>query len=124
MASWLARERQRMEGEKFCSKCGDLLPLEKFPRNRGMHLGVSSRCRECHREATRDWRERNRDEINAERRAEYREQHPLPEKRCVVCGGPMQKRPDAIVCSPECRRARQNEQRRESHRRAAASIDF
>jgi len=107
-----------MEGEKFCSQCGDWLPLKMFPRNRRMHLGVSSRCRKCHREATRDWRERNRDEINAERRAEYRVEHPLPEKRCVECGRPFVSRPDAIVCGPECRRARQREQRRKRHRSA------
>jgi predicted nucleic acid-binding Zn ribbon protein len=120
MASWLDRERQRLEGEKFCSKCGDWLPLEEFPRNRRMYLGVSSRCRECHREATRDWRLRNRERVNADRRAAYRAEHPLEEKHCVVCGESFVRRPDAIVCGERCRRERQREQRRESHRKAAA----
>jgi len=84
--------------------------MESFPANRRMHLGVSSRCRACHREATRDWRERNRDEINEARRAEYRAEHPLPERPCVVCGKPMQKRPDALVCSPSCRVERKRAQ--------------
>jgi hypothetical protein len=112
MASWLDRERRRMEGEKFCSKCGDWLPLEEFPRNRRMYLGVSSRCRECHREATRDWRERNRERVNAERRAAYREEHPRVERDCVQCGRPFEGRPDALVCGEDCRRERKLEQRR------------
>jgi hypothetical protein len=113
MASWL--DRQRMEGEKFCSKCGDWLPLKEFPRNQRMHLGVSSRCRECHREATRDWRSRNREyelAYNAERRRLYREAHPRIQRDCVQCGRPFEGRPDALVCGDECRRVRRLEQRR------------
>jgi hypothetical protein len=68
-----------------------------------MHLGRHSWCRECARAATRDWRERNRERENAERRAAYREANPLPERPCVVCGRPFAKRPDALVCSPNCR---------------------
>jgi hypothetical protein len=36
-----------------------------------MHNGVNSWCRECARTATRDWRDRNRDEINRARREAY-----------------------------------------------------
>ena len=70
-------------------------------------------------QATRDWRKRNRDDINAARRIEYRAEHPLPEKRCVVCGGSFTKRPEAIVCGEECRRER-NRARLERQRKAAA----
>jgi hypothetical protein len=58
-----------------------------------MYLGRSSRCRKCHRAATAHWRRRNRDRENAERRAAYREAHPLPERPCVVCGRLFTKRP-------------------------------
>jgi hypothetical protein len=105
--------------EKQCTGCCEWLSLEEFPRNCRMHLGRSSRCRECHREATKDWRDRNRERLNAERRAEYRELHPLVKGECVQCGRLFTGRPDRIVCSLECRRARQNEQRRELHRQAA-----
>ena len=105
--------------EKFCSKCGGCLPLEDFPLNRRMHWGRSSRCRECHREAVRDWRERNRDEENAGRRARYREQHPLPTRPCVQCGEPFSGRPDALVCGESCRQQR-NLERRKQQRGAAA----
>ena len=102
--------------EKGCTGCSAWFPLEEFPRIRRMHLGRSSRCRECHREATRGWRDRNRERVNAERRAAYRELHPRVERDCAECGRSFTGRPDALVCSVECRRARQNEQRRESHR--------
>jgi hypothetical protein len=62
--------------EKQCTGCCEWLALEQFPLNCRMHLGRSSRCRECHRAATRDWRDRNRERVNAERRAAYRVQHP------------------------------------------------
>ena len=71
-----------------------------------MHLGRSSACRECHREAVRNWRRRNRDQENAARRAAYRDANPLRERPCVVCGRPFAKRPDAVVCSYRCRQER------------------
>jgi predicted nucleic acid-binding Zn ribbon protein len=85
-----------------------------------MHLGRSSRCRECHRAPTKDWLERNREQINANRRAAYRTANPLPERACVVCGRSFAKRPDAIVCGPRCRQERKRKQRRERDRKAAA----
>jgi predicted nucleic acid-binding Zn ribbon protein len=98
--------------EKRCSSCSRILPLEEFPLNRRMHLGRSSHCRECARAATRDWRERNREAVNAERRTAYRAEHPLPERTCAVCGRSFTKRPDAVVCGEECRRQRKREQRK------------
>jgi predicted nucleic acid-binding Zn ribbon protein len=109
--------------EKQCSGCSRWLGLEEFPLNCRMHLGRSSRCRECHRAATKDWRDRNRERINAERRVEYRAEHPLPEKRCVVCGGSFTKRPDALVCGEECRRERRREQRRSLRRESEFASD-
>lgn len=98
--------------EKRCTGCSAWLPLEGFPVNRRMHLGRSSRCRECHREATRDWHRRNRERVNAERRSSYRAAHPPVTRPCVVCGLPMTNRPNALACGEECRRQRKREQRR------------
>jgi len=56
---------------KRCTNCCEWLPFSAFPKNKGMHNRLSSHCRKCHRAATQDWRERNRDEINAARRAAY-----------------------------------------------------
>jgi hypothetical protein len=98
-----------------CTRCGGWLPLEDFTANRHMHLGVSSWCRPCHLEATREWRARNRAyevEYNERRRREYRLEHPLRERTCVVCGRPLTKRPNALVCGDDCRRKRKMEQRK------------
>jgi hypothetical protein len=90
-----------------------LLPLEAFPANRSTFRGRGSRCQECAREATRDWRDRHREEINAERRRAYRLAHPLRERPCVVCGTPFVGRPDALVCSKRCRWRRKRLQAKE-----------
>jgi len=52
------------------------LPFEDFPKHKRMHNGLSSHCRKCHNAATQDWRERNRDEINAARREAYGSKNP------------------------------------------------
>ena len=73
----------------------------------------SSWCRECHRQATREWRARHRDEVNARRRESYRRANPKPDgRRCIECGGemPEARNADALVCSPECRMARRRTQ--------------
>jgi predicted nucleic acid-binding Zn ribbon protein len=105
-----------------CTGCCRWLSLEEFPANHRMHLGVSSRCRECHREAVRDWRRRNRDRENADRRAAYRAAHPRVERPCVVCGRLFAKRADALVCGPRCREQRTKAQRRERGRLATAPL--
>jgi hypothetical protein len=69
-------------------------------------IAGGSRCRVCHRAATADWRRRNRHDENERRRLAYRAAHPLVERRCVVCGRPFTKRPDALVCSARCRNRR------------------
>jgi hypothetical protein len=100
---------------KRCTGCSAWLALEEFPVNRRMHLGRGSRCRECARAATRDWRERNRERVNAERREAYRQAHPLRERACVVCGELFVGRSDALVCGEECRRKRKAAQRRRNY---------
>ena len=69
--------------EKRCSSCSRWLSLEDFPRNERMHFGRHSWCRDCAREATRDWRRRNPDLMqwmNERRRLGERE------RDCVDCG--------------------------------------
>jgi hypothetical protein len=95
-----------------CTKCSQWLPFSAFPKHARMHNGISSHCRDCHREATNDWRERNRDELNERRRTAYRDEHPRAERACVVCGKPHSRRPGALVCGEECRNSRKAEQRK------------
>jgi len=80
-----------------------------------MRSGLNSWCKGCQLQRTREWRSRNRDyelSYNTERRAHYRAEHPLPEKRCVVCGDPFVRRPDALVCGERCRNRRKRAQRK------------
>jgi hypothetical protein len=115
-AAWLPTEKR-------CTNCSAWLPLEDFPANRRSHLGRGSWCRQCARAATRDWRRRNRERENAERRAAYREQHPLPERPCAVCGRVFAKRPDAIVCGERCRNRRKRRDKYPSSRRSASKLE-
>jgi Uncharacterized protein containing a Zn-ribbon (DUF2116) len=100
--------------EQSCGGCSRWLPLEAFPPNRSRYLGRGSRCRECAREATRDWRRRNRDyelAYNAERRERYRAEHPPAQWHCVVCGEAFAGRSDRLVCSERCRNRRKRVQK-------------
>ena len=51
-----------------CPACRRWLPREAFRPSDRYRDGLSSRCQRCSADATRAWRERNRDEINARRR--------------------------------------------------------
>jgi hypothetical protein len=64
-----ALERQMTENAARCVKCRAVLALEDFPVHKASRSGRSSWCRECHRAAVRDWRDRNRNEENRRRRA-------------------------------------------------------
>jgi hypothetical protein len=98
--------------EKRCARCDEWKPLDAFRPNRQNRTGLNSYRRVCARAATQDWRRRNREQIKAQRRREYREAHPLPTRSCSVCSQPFTGRPDRIVCGDECRERRKNEQRR------------
>jgi hypothetical protein len=81
-----------------------------------MHWGRHSWCRDCAREATRDWGARNPEliaEQNAVRRLGERE------RECVDCGESFTYRHAAAVRCVGCRRLRKIEQRR-TLREAAA----
>jgi hypothetical protein len=100
---------------KWCCSCRQWLPVEAFRPNPNNRNGIDSSCRPCHAEAVREWRKRNPEYIaalNEKRREEYRAAHPPRERPCVVCGRPMTKRPNALVCGEECRRQCKLEQRR------------
>ena len=100
---------------KWCPSCKQWLTVKDFRPNPDLRHGIDSWCRECHKNAMREWRARNREYIdayNAQRRAEYRAEHPLPTRPCVVCGESFTGRPNALVCGPECRRQRKIQQRR------------
>jgi hypothetical protein len=105
---------EKLSGKWRC-RCREWLSPEAFRPNPNYSCGLDSWCRSCHAEAVREWRAKNREYVeryNAERRAEYRAAHPLPTRACLVCGELFSGRPDALVCSEQCRRNRKLEQRR------------
>jgi hypothetical protein len=75
-----------------------------------MHFGRHSWCRDCARQATRDWRRRNPELMawmNERRRLGERE------KACLDCGRSFTFRNSLAQRCPSCRRRRKLEQRRQ-----------
>jgi hypothetical protein len=54
---------------RVCRHCEFSKKRDDFPPNKRMKGGLSSWCKECHVEATRDWRERKREEKRQYHRA-------------------------------------------------------
>jgi hypothetical protein len=57
---------------KRCRHCDTDKPADEFRRNPRCRDGLSSWCAECHRQAVRDWRSRNREGELANQRERYR----------------------------------------------------
>ena len=58
---------------KTCSKCGEAKPFTEFYKNNACRDGLYSRCKACHGESTKSWKERNADKVkldNAKRKKE------------------------------------------------------
>jgi predicted nucleic acid-binding Zn ribbon protein len=107
---------------KWCTSCREWLPLEAFGPRAELRSGFDSWCRSCRGERVRQWRAENPKylaDYNAKRRAEYRADHPVPTRACVVCGEPHSRQPRALVCSERCRNERKREQRRQRMKAAA-----
>ena len=69
---------------KVCKHCGQRKEAEAFRRNRRNRDGLSSWCSECHRDATRRWREENRERINRDARVVPRYVYDAELKRTVA----------------------------------------
>jgi hypothetical protein len=67
----------------MCPNCSRWLAFEAFNRDQRRHGGLSSWCRECAAEGTRDWRRRNPEYIDAYNEA--RRTGPR-ERTCADCG--------------------------------------
>jgi len=82
---------------RLCTRCERTLPLSAFGTNRRMRDGLSSWCRQCAADRTRQWRAEVRDEYNARRRVHK------PERPCEGCGLPIIGRIDKRFCCRACR---------------------
>lgn len=109
---------------KWCCSCQQYLPIEAFRPNPNNRNGIDSWCRPCHADAVRAWRARNGAEYNERRRQRYGDEHPLTTRPCAVCGEPMARPANVLVCGQECRRQRKREQRRTLASRDRAPDSF
>ena len=97
------------DGARWCPRCLGWKRESDFRPNSRMRDGLDSWCRECHVVATRAWRKRNRDYVearNAARRAEYAAERGPLERQCAnpECGRAfMPARRGARTCSSRCR---------------------
>jgi len=64
------------DGRRQCAQCKIWLLPEAFRANPDVRDGLDSWCRPCHAAATREWRAKHREQINASRRAAYRASTP------------------------------------------------
>jgi hypothetical protein len=55
-------------GQKKCSKCGEVKPLEGFCKDRWNKDGRKSNCRECAKAMTRKWRKANPEKMREQNR--------------------------------------------------------
>lgn len=79
---------------KFCSSCSQTLPLSEFGRKRAEVDGLQRYCRTCVCRASREWRARNRDAVNARAR----------ERRALDPEGALQRDAAQRAINPERRR--------------------
>lgn len=57
-----------MVAAKECTKCGVVMVLDEFPRQKGGVAGKASRCRMCKAEANRKYREENQGKVQESQR--------------------------------------------------------
>ena len=58
---------ENAKGKKICRHCGERLEVVEFPERRSASDGLSSWCRQCHRENVRAVRRRQHERARAER---------------------------------------------------------
>lgn len=109
-----------------CARCEQLLPEGDFHRHPRMRSGRSSWCKSCQVASTREWRARNRESINAKRRAEYVSEAVIRSTgNCGECGTSFESvQTSARYCSRSCKR-RASWRHREilKHRPGSPAID-
>ena len=62
------------KGLKKCSKCGEILPVENFFKQKNAYDGLNSSCKDCYKKYHIKYYENNQDEIKLKKR-KYREEH-------------------------------------------------
>jgi recombination endonuclease VII len=65
------RELEIPEGHKWCPECGEVKPLESFPRNERTRSGYMTYCKPCHNKITRAFVDANGGSSNYHLRRRY-----------------------------------------------------
>ena len=61
---------------KKCNKCGEILHISKFYKNKEGRYGVRPDCKECHNKRSKKfYKENKNDKGFQEKRKQYREEH-------------------------------------------------
>ena len=63
------------EGFKICSKCGRILPLSEFYRNKRAKDGLKSHCKQCNKEYQAEWSTNHKENVKA-KNAKWRSKNP------------------------------------------------
>jgi hypothetical protein len=71
-----ARKKTRGERRKSCRLCGKTKKAAEFRRNARTRDGLSSWCAACHTEASRRWREKQRELVAEALEARHRRAEP------------------------------------------------
>ena len=65
-------DRHTITDERPCARCRRSLPRSEFHAQPRAADGLSSWCKDCARERTKQWRADHREALNEARRAQYR----------------------------------------------------
>jgi len=63
---------------KSCTRCLENKPLTEFWKHPGARMGLTPRCKPCHRITAKEWRDKNPEKlaIKQAKNAEYERNHP------------------------------------------------
>jgi 5-methylcytosine-specific restriction endonuclease McrA len=88
-----------------CTRCDRDLPVSDFPPAPRMRSGLSSWCKPCIVDRTRQWRAEHREVLVAKRRAAYPPRTWPQPRECIKCGVAFEAhRPGHLYCGRRCKR--------------------
>jgi len=65
---------EQIQKGKVCTKCEEWKLLEGFPKKKSGKNGIDSKCKECHKQYAKQYRQENRELLN-ERSRQYNQEN-------------------------------------------------